>query len=132
MESPAPSVRLSAAAFFHVNAVMVISELERVTVLASVGPDRRGILLHRVADGRQGHLQGVQKVRIVTRPITIVLIDDDGLFRLDSCGGQHFLLGTGTLCALGYYRDIPAVRVWNRSLRPEGRKRAEQSMGIAQ
>jgi broad specificity phosphatase PhoE len=29
-------------------------------------------------------------------------------------GGQHFLLDTGTLCVLGYYRDIPAVRVWNR------------------
>ncbi len=28
-------------------------------------------------------------------------------------GGEHFLLNTGTLCILGYYRDIPAVRVWN-------------------
>lgn len=27
--------------------------------------------------------------------------------------GQHFLLGTGTLCVLGYYRDVPAIRVWN-------------------
>jgi probable phosphoglycerate mutase len=31
-------------------------------------------------------------------------------------GGQHFLLGTGTLCVLGYYRDIPAVRIWNGPL----------------
>ena len=38
---------------------------------------------------------------------------------LPAAGGQHFLLGTGTLCVLGYYRHIPAVRVWNRSLRPE-------------
>jgi hypothetical protein len=38
---------------------------------------------------------------------------------LSAGGGQHFLLGTGTLCVLSYYRDIPAVRVWNRSLRPE-------------
>jgi broad specificity phosphatase PhoE len=38
---------------------------------------------------------------------------------LPAAGGQHFLLATGTLCVLGYYRDIPAVRVWNRSLRPE-------------
>ena len=30
--------------------------------------------------------------------------------------GQHFLLDTGTLCVLGYYRDIPAVRVWNGPL----------------
>ena len=41
-------------------------------------------------------------------------------------GGQHFLSGRGTLCVLGYYRDIPAVRVWNRSLRPERGDRAEQ------
>ena len=27
---------------------------------------------------------------------------------LPSGGGQHFLLGTGTLCVLGYYRDIPS------------------------
>jgi probable phosphoglycerate mutase len=46
--------------------------------------------------------------------------------------GQHFLLSTGTLCVLGYYRDIPAVRVWNRSLRPEVRERADQSTRIAQ
>jgi broad specificity phosphatase PhoE len=30
--------------------------------------------------------------------------------------GQHFLLGTGTLCILGSYRDVPAVRVWNGSV----------------
>jgi hypothetical protein len=30
--------------------------------------------------------------------------------------GQHFLLNTGTLCVLGYYRDIPAVKVWNGPL----------------
>jgi broad specificity phosphatase PhoE len=30
--------------------------------------------------------------------------------------GQHFLLNTGTLCVLGYYRQIPAVRIWNGPL----------------
>jgi len=30
--------------------------------------------------------------------------------------GQHFLLGTGTLCVLGYYREIPAVNMWNAPL----------------
>jgi probable phosphoglycerate mutase len=30
--------------------------------------------------------------------------------------GQHFLLDTGTLGVLGYYRDIPAVRIWNAPL----------------
>jgi probable phosphoglycerate mutase len=31
-------------------------------------------------------------------------------------GGEHFLLDTGTLCILGYYRDAPAVEVWNGPL----------------
>ena len=31
-------------------------------------------------------------------------------------GGQHFLLSTGTLGVLGYYREIPAVRIWNGPL----------------
>lgn len=35
---------------------------------------------------------------------------------LPTGAGQHFLLDTGTLGVLGYYRDIPAVRVWNGPL----------------
>jgi probable phosphoglycerate mutase len=35
---------------------------------------------------------------------------------LPPSGGQHFLLDTGTLCVLGYYREIPAVGVWNGPL----------------
>ena len=35
---------------------------------------------------------------------------------LPAVAGQNFLLDTGTLCVLGYYRDIPAVRVWNGPL----------------
>jgi probable phosphoglycerate mutase len=35
---------------------------------------------------------------------------------LPAGGGQHFLLNTGTLGVLGYYHDIPAVRVWNAPL----------------
>jgi probable phosphoglycerate mutase len=31
-------------------------------------------------------------------------------------GGRHFLLGTGTLCVLGHYREIPAIRIWNGPL----------------
>jgi probable phosphoglycerate mutase len=30
--------------------------------------------------------------------------------------GQHFLLDTGTMSLLGYYRGIPAVKVWNGPL----------------
>ncbi len=36
--------------------------------------------------------------------------------KLPASNGRHFLLDTGTLCVLGYYRDIPAVRVWNGPL----------------
>jgi broad specificity phosphatase PhoE len=35
---------------------------------------------------------------------------------LPAGAGQHFLLDTGTLCVLGFYRDIPAVRTWNGPL----------------
>ena len=35
---------------------------------------------------------------------------------LSAGGGQHFLLDTGTLGILSYYREIPAVRMWNRPL----------------
>ncbi|MFZ2142371.1 MAG: histidine phosphatase family protein [Xanthobacteraceae bacterium] len=31
-------------------------------------------------------------------------------------GGQHFLLDTDTVCVLGYYGEIPAVRIWNGPL----------------
>jgi beta-phosphoglucomutase family hydrolase len=31
-------------------------------------------------------------------------------------GGEHFLLDTGTLCVLGYYHDVPAIRTWNGPL----------------
>jgi broad specificity phosphatase PhoE len=30
--------------------------------------------------------------------------------------GQHFLLDTGTLNTLSYYREVPAVRTWNTPL----------------
>jgi broad specificity phosphatase PhoE len=36
---------------------------------------------------------------------------------LSAGAGQHFLLDTGTLNVLGYYRGIPAVKIWNAPLR---------------
>jgi broad specificity phosphatase PhoE len=35
---------------------------------------------------------------------------------LPASAGQHFLLDTGTLCVLGYYREVPAVQTWNGPL----------------
>ena len=32
---------------------------------------------------------------------------------LPAGGGQYFLLDTGTLCVLGDYRGVPAVKTWN-------------------
>jgi probable phosphoglycerate mutase len=31
-------------------------------------------------------------------------------------GGAHFLLDTGTLCVLGFYRETRAVKIWNAPL----------------
>jgi broad specificity phosphatase PhoE len=35
---------------------------------------------------------------------------------LSALGGQHFMLRTGAVSVLGFYREIPAVRVWNAAL----------------
>jgi broad specificity phosphatase PhoE len=35
---------------------------------------------------------------------------------LPASNGENFLLDTGTLCVLGYYREVPAVRIWNGPL----------------
>jgi probable phosphoglycerate mutase len=35
---------------------------------------------------------------------------------LPPVAGQHFLLDTGTLCVLGHYYGIPAVKTWNGPL----------------
>jgi probable phosphoglycerate mutase len=60
----------------------------------------------RAADGdvavfAHGHVLRVLAARWIGRP---------------AGDGQHFLLDTGTLCVLGYYRDVPAVRTWNGPL----------------
>ena len=39
---------------------------------------------------------------------------------LPASAGQNFLLDTGILCILGYYRDVPAVKVWNGPLAGQG------------
>ena len=33
-----------------------------------------------------------------------------------AAAGRHFLLDTGTLSVLGYYRETPAVKIWNAPL----------------
>jgi len=35
---------------------------------------------------------------------------------LAASAGQHLLLDTGTLCVLGDYRGVPALKVWNGPL----------------
>ena len=65
----------------------------------------RVIARARTADGdvalfAHGHVLRVLAARWIGLPVD---------------AGQHFLLDTGTLCVLGYYRNIPAVKVWNGS-----------------
>jgi broad specificity phosphatase PhoE len=43
--------------------------------------------------------------------------------------GQHFLLNTGTICVLGYYRKIPAVRIWNGPLINQ-KQRSDRSKAV--
>jgi broad specificity phosphatase PhoE len=40
--------------------------------------------------------------------------------------GQHFLLDTGTLCVLGSYRNVPAIKVWNGRFGREPQERIAQ------
>lgn len=37
---------------------------------------------------------------------------------LPATAGRHFLLHTGTLNVLSYYREIPAVKIWNAPMIP--------------
>ena len=47
---------------------------------------------------------------------------------LPAGGGEHFLLDTGTLCVLGYYRDVPALRIWNGPLVDQSAATAARSL----
>jgi probable phosphoglycerate mutase len=63
----------------------------------------RVIARARQADGNvalfaHGHILRVLAARWIELPVS---------------AGQHFLLGTSTLCVLGYYRDVPAIKIWN-------------------
>ena len=45
-----------------------------------------------------GHLLRVLAARWIGLPVGV---------------GEHFMLDTGTLCVLGCYHELPAIRVWN-------------------
>jgi probable phosphoglycerate mutase len=59
--------------------------------------------------------------RVRAEPGDVALFAHGHIFRvlvsrwigLPPAAGQHFLLDTATLNILGYYRDSPAVKVWN-------------------
>jgi probable phosphoglycerate mutase len=59
--------------------------------------------------------------RVRAAPGNVALFAHGHIFRvlvsrwigLPPAAGQHFLLDTATLNILGYYRDSPAVKVWN-------------------
>ena len=62
--------------------------------------------------------------RVRSAPGDVALFDHGHVFRvlvarwigLAPGAGQHFLLDTATLNVLGYYRDSPAVKIWNAPL----------------
>jgi broad specificity phosphatase PhoE len=66
----------------------------------------------------------IARIRVV--PGDVALFAHGHIFRvlvarwigLPVSAGQHFLLDTATLNVLGYYRDSPAVKVWNAPLAP--------------
>ena len=88
--------------------IYLSSSFQQVSVLAEQVGARvdRVIARTRTADGdvalfAHGHVLRVLAARWLELP---------------TVGGQHFLLGTGTLSVLGYYHDIPAVKIWNGPL----------------
>jgi hypothetical protein len=48
---------------------------------------------------------------------------------LPPSGGEHFLLDTSTLSVLSYYRNVPAVRIWNGSFTDLGAHTAAGGSG---
>ena len=73
---------------------------------------------------------GARADRVIARvravPGDVALFAHGHIFRvlvarwigLPASAGQHFLLDTATLNVLGYYRESPAVKVWNAPLAP--------------
>jgi len=72
-------------------------------------PEQVGARVDRVIDGvraieadvalfAHGHILRVLVARWIELPVS---------------DGEHFLLDTGSLCVLGYYGDIPAIKIWN-------------------
>jgi broad specificity phosphatase PhoE len=83
----------------------VSARVDRVIARSRAVPGNTALFAH-------GHLLRVLAARWIGLPAT---------------GGQHFTLNTGTLCVLGYYRKIPAVRVWNGPLVGEAGDRATRN-----
>ena len=83
----------------------VSARVDRVIGRARAVPGNTALFAH-------GHLLRVLAARWIGLPAT---------------GGQHFMLNTGTLCVLGYYRQIPAVRIWNGPLVGEADDRATRN-----
>jgi broad specificity phosphatase PhoE len=76
-------------------------------------------------DGETPEQVGARADRVIVRargvPGNVALFAHGHIFRvlvarwigLPATAGQYFLLDTATLNVLGYYRDSPAVKIWN-------------------
>jgi hypothetical protein len=50
---------------------------------------------------------------------------------LPAGAGQHFLLDTGTLNVLSYYRGVPAIKTWNAPAIGESGAAGRSTGGVA-
>src|SRR5262249_14278400 len=69
-----------AAAFVHVDAVVIIGEFKWIAILTRIDPYPRRILLHRVAHTRERHIDAFEEPRVVSWPVAVVLIDQHRFF----------------------------------------------------
>jgi probable phosphoglycerate mutase len=70
------------------------ARVDRVIARARAAPGNVALFAH-------GHVLRVLVARWIELPVA---------------GGQHFLLDTATVNVLGYYRDAPALQMWNAPL----------------
>src|SRR5262249_34766528 len=69
-----------AAAFVHIDTIMIVSEFEWIIVLMRIRSYSRSILLHLLSHARQRYVNSLEEARIVSRPIAVVRIDHNGFF----------------------------------------------------
>src|SRR5215831_12174041 len=63
-----------AAAFVHIDTIMVVSEFEWIIVLLRIRSNLSSVLLHRFAQARECYINGLEEALIKSRPVAVVRI----------------------------------------------------------